>query len=579
MIHYIIYALGDSGITIEFAKVIDPKINDTVIALTGYLKDLSVEGVVDIIPAYSSVSVIYDIKEIRKKHSSASKYVTEQIEIAIAQCNSQKTNASRIVEIPVCYDVSLGIDLEEMSASKNLTFEEIIAIHTSKSYRVYLVGFISGFPYMGVVDEQIAAPRKKSPRTKIEAGSVGIAANQTGIYPFDSPGGWNIIGKTPIKMFDAQRDSPVYLQPGDEVVFKPITLEDFRNQESVITSHESGNNQREKLITQSSLLIAVQKQGIADSFQDLGRYGFQHLGINTNGAMDKIAAKAANFLVGNSENEAVLECHFPAGTIIFNADTLIAISGADFTPTIDEKEIPINSPVLISKGSTLAFKKWKSGVRIYMAVQNGFILDKWLGSYSTNTKAVAGGFHGRNLRSSDELLVMNNGNAKSIWLNSKIKFHVEIDNLYNFEEIEIVVGNDYKFLTNESKIKFLTNEFLISMRSDRMGYRLESEELFLSEKLELISSAVSRGTMQLLPNGQIIILMSDHQTTGGYPKIGHVTSASFSSLAQIPSNKKIRFKIISTEQAEENYIIQQNYLRQLQIGCKLRLKEFLSNLD
>lgn len=579
---YRIYAVGDSALTVELANTINKVINNRVITLSRLLEALKVFGVLDIIPSYGCVSVIYDVVKIRSKHPSAANYIIEQISDAVRNTDSALINLNRTIEIPVCYDVSLGIDLEEMSLQKKISIPEIIALHTSKLYRVYMLGFLPGFTYMGEVDERIATPRKKSPRLKIEAGSVGIADNQTGVYPFDSPGGWNIIGKTPLKLFDSKKENPIFFQSGDNIIFKPITLEVYNSMQrdslpnvNEVRPLSSGKNQ---MYTHLEIL----KPGIADSFQDLGRYGFQHLGINPNGAMDKIAAQTANFLVGNTNDEAVLECHFPASSIFFNHSTVIALSGADFTAAIDEYEIPLNTPVLIQKGATLNFKKWKNGARTYLAVKNGFAIPKWLNSYSTHTIAKAGGFRGRNLKSGDQLKLKNENlksNSEKINesnLNPKFflfPWHVEIDNLYDFDTIEIIMGNDFDELTEESKINFLSNEFLISSRSNKMGYRLEGETLkFKNENTSILSSAVTRGTMQLLPNGQIIILMSDHQTTGGYPKIGNVTSAAFSSLAQLPPNKKIRFKIISIGAAEEKMSRQHQYLQKIKIACQLKLK-------
>jgi len=589
MIDYKIYALGDSALTIELGYTINENINHRVLAIAYYMRDLEIVGVLDIMSAYASVSVIYDICEIRKNYTSATRYLTEQIKLAILNCDFTVTSQIKVVEIPICYDVSLGIDLIEMSLEKKMSITDIIAAHTSKLYRVYLIGFLPGFPYMGIVDESIATPRKKSPRTKIEAGNVGIADAQTGIYPSDSPGGWNIIGKTPLKMFDAKKEYPVFLQPGDDVQFKQISLEQFRElkEESEKTSEKLELSQP----SPSTSILSVIKSGTADSIQDLGRFGFQHLGINPTGVMDRIAAQTANFLVGNVADEAVLECHFPACSIVFHKSILIAISGGDFTPTLDEKEIKLNTPIYVQRGATLNFKKWKNGARTYIAVKNGFEIEKWLGSYSTNLKANAGGFNGRNLKKDDQIKVKSDSHDVGLKMKSEkqddsffnfhfsiFPWHVEIDNLYAFEEIEILVGNDFETLTDGSQQKLFSNEFLITMRSDKMGYRLLSDPLIMkNENRFLLSSGVTLGTMQLLPTGQIIILMSDHQTTGGYPKIGHVASASFAALAQTPINKKIRFKLINIEEAEEKLMQQQKYLNKIQIACKFRLESFFND--
>lgn len=202
--------------------------------ITGLFHQLSnaeIIGVKDIIPAYTTLTVVYDIAAIKKvTYAAASKYMSEQIEKAISACNWK--NESSIIEmsLPVCYDIALGIDLPEMSKQKNIPIEDIIRIHTSTTYNVYMLGFLPGFTYMGIVDDKIATPRLSKPRANVSAGSVGIAGNQTGIYPFDSPGGWNIIGQTPLKMFDANKETPCLVKPGDRIKFVPISLDKFHQQ-------------------------------------------------------------------------------------------------------------------------------------------------------------------------------------------------------------------------------------------------------------------------------------------------------------------------------------------------------------
>ena len=221
--------LGDHAITIIFGDTIDEDINQQVLSFFNCLKQKEIIGVKDIIPTYTSVTVVYDIMTIQKKDNtvSAFDYVNHEIEKALQNIDSIKTETEKIISIPVCYDVSLGIDLEEMATQKNLSIEEIVELHSSVTYRVYMIGFMPGFPYMGKVHDKISAQRKNSPRKKVAAGSVGIADFQTGIYPFDSPGGWNIIGQTPMMMFNTHYIEPCLLKPGDKVNFVPISLHEF----------------------------------------------------------------------------------------------------------------------------------------------------------------------------------------------------------------------------------------------------------------------------------------------------------------------------------------------------------------
>jgi antagonist of KipI len=329
--------------------------------------------------------------------------------------------------------------------------------------------------------------------------------------------------------------------------------------------------------------ILIVKQGIADSIQDLGRYGYQHLGINPTGAMDTIATQTANLLVGNDLNHAVIEFHFPASVILFKQQSLIAICGADFCAMINDIFVPINTPIIIEKNCVLQFKKPLSGARTYLAVKGGFNVDQWLGSYSTNTKANAGGLNGRILKKHDEIDFRSTQNY-SVALKQKdceiLSWQASAKKFYSTGNIiRIIKGSEFDWLKDDAKKILQSSEFNISNQSDRMGYRMSGDCLTLQNNQELISSGVTTGTMQLLPDGQIIILMADHQTTGGYPKIGHVISADISKLGQLNPNEKIQFKIIEQQEAEDILYDQYQQLLQLQNACDFPLKKFLQQYD
>ncbi|HYV94196.1 MAG TPA: 5-oxoprolinase subunit PxpB [Chitinophagales bacterium] len=224
-----LHPAGDSAITIDFGNIIDEKTNNMVIALFDYLREKKLPGIKDIIPAYSSITIVYDVAITRNQHrvASAFQFIKQYVEDSMQHVDWNKTPSSRQIEIPVCYDPSLAPDLYALASEKKISAEEVVQLHCSKTYRVYMIGFLPGFAYMGKVDERITSPRKTNPDKIVHAGSVGIAGEQTGIYPLDSPGGWNIIGQTPMRMFDAGREEPVLLRAGDEVKFTPITLKEF----------------------------------------------------------------------------------------------------------------------------------------------------------------------------------------------------------------------------------------------------------------------------------------------------------------------------------------------------------------
>ena len=320
--------------------------------------------------------------------------------------------------------------------------------------------------------------------------------------------------------------------------------------------------------------MKISKAGMLDSIQDMGRFGYQQFGINPTGAMDKYAAAIVNILVGNDPNDPVIEMHFPASTIEFHEPALIALSGADFDATIDGDPVPLNHPVLINENRTLSFRSLKKGTRCYLAISGGINVNTWLSSYSTNLKAEAGGFEGRRLLK-DDLIELNN--TKDYHFSADKNFRIlpwkanKDSGIEAGGEFLILKSSEWDWLDQTSQEKFLKNPFFISHNSDRMGYRLASEPLYASIKAELISSAVGFGTIQLLPDGQLIILMADHQTTGGYPRLGNVISVHLPVLAQMNAGEEIRFKFTDHITAEGLLIKQQQHLLQLENACKLKL--------
>ncbi len=320
-------------------------------------------------------------------------------------------------------------------------------------------------------------------------------------------------------------------------------------------------------------MIEVVKAGMADSVQDAGRFGYQHLGINPTGAMDLNAMRIANALVGNQLNQAVVELIFPASSFCFHRSALIALSGADFSAKLNRKSIPINQPVLAPAKSELKFSRILNGSVGYLAVQGGFELIPWLNSYSTNLKATTGGVEGRYLKKGDKLELRNKGVIK-IEQPQVLPWRADVSDFYSSTNtIRCLKGNEFDWLTKKSQSDFQKKEFVINVQSDRMGYRLKGIALGQNKKRELLSTAVTFGTIQLLPNGELIILMADHQTTGGYPRIGHVITADRSVLVQYRPNEKLSFQFVSLEEAEALAIAQSKSRAQLQVSCRLKLRE------
>lgn len=220
-----IFPIGDSALTVEFGTFISSDLNDRAIALSEHFETTGFPGFVETVPAYASLSIFYDPIVVKRSFPQfrTSFEAVRHLALSAAMEIATGTSSKRqIVEIPVNFTCSEGPDLELVAAMNSITPADVIEIFTARTYRVYMLGFLPGFTYMGEVDERIATPRKDAPREMVGRGSVGIAGRQTGVYSLASPGGWQIIGRTDVEMFTPESRSPTYLHPGDEVRFVSI---------------------------------------------------------------------------------------------------------------------------------------------------------------------------------------------------------------------------------------------------------------------------------------------------------------------------------------------------------------------
>ncbi|MGI8883911.1 MAG: biotin-dependent carboxyltransferase family protein [Pyrinomonadaceae bacterium] len=319
--------------------------------------------------------------------------------------------------------------------------------------------------------------------------------------------------------------------------------------------------------------VLINNPGILTTVQDAGRFGFRRFGINPNGAMDKTAANLLNILLGNDEAEAVLEMHFPAPEIVFAEDTVFALGGADFSAKLNGEHLENWKPYRAEKESVLKFTGKNFGNRAYLSVTGGFAVEKWLGSTSTNLTANIGGFSGRKLKKNDRLLFKVQGSrfkvSGSKFEVPNIKISASLIPFYSrFPTVRVVAGAEFESLTALSEQTLRQETFIVSQNSDRMGFRLDGEPLFLIETKELVSSAVNFGTIQILPDGQLIILMADAQTSGGYPRIAHIIEIDLPLVAQLGANDRIAFQLISIEEAENITLEREKNLNFLRVGCK-----------
>ena len=331
--------------------------------------------------------------------------------------------------------------------------------------------------------------------------------------------------------------------------------------------------------------LSILKPGLLTTVQDLGRFGYQQDGIIVSGAMDAMALRVANLLVGNKENAAGLETTLLGPRIRFETDQLLALTGAHLSATLNGQPVGRNRPVWAKAGTELAFGPAVAGSRAYLAVAGGVAVPPVLGSRSTYLRAGFGGYEGRALRTGDQLptgqissagrqLMQRlsrsphpTGWAQAPWTPGPD----HCPQPARHPVIRAVRGPEYEDFSPVSRQDFWHEPFAVTAEADRMGYRLQGPQLQQLTETELLSSAVAFGTVQVPAGGQPIVLMADHQTTGGYPRLAQVISADFPALAQVRPGQDIRFQEVSLAEAQALYLAQEARLRALRRTVALRL--------
>ncbi|MBJ6142714.1 biotin-dependent carboxyltransferase family protein [Hymenobacter sp. BT559] len=331
--------------------------------------------------------------------------------------------------------------------------------------------------------------------------------------------------------------------------------------------------------------LSVIRPGLLTTVQDLGRPGYQHLGVVLSGALDAVALRVANLLVGNPQTAAGLEITLLGPAIRFEADHLVALTGADLSPTLNGQPLPLHRPVAVRAGTVLAFGAARAGCRAYLAVAGCLAVPLALGSRSTYLRASLGGWHGRALQADDELPVgtfspaaqrlwqlLAPAGLPAPWVAARWLPGPALYPLPHAQPvIRAVRGPEYEQFAQASQRAFWHEPFTITPAADRMGYRLQGPALTRDSAPELLSSAVTFGTVQVPPGGQPIVLLADAQTTGGYPRLAQVITADFSALAQARPGQSLQFQEVSLAEAQALYLAQERRLQGLRQAISLKL--------
>lgn len=524
--------LGECGLVAQFGEGIDPELNARVHRLAAALRMDPPAGIVETVPSYRSLLVLFD--PLRVTRAELEEVVVQRAAEASAAAPAP---TGRLVRIPVCYGGEFGPDLGFVAAQAGISEQQVTALHSGRDYPVYMLGFLPGFPYLGGLPVRIAAPRLETPRARVEAGSVGIAGSQTGIYPVASPGGWRIIGRTPLRLFDPGREEPFLAAAGDRVRFEPVDRAEFARI-SASLEKPADPASAGPVPEPGWRTLEVLKPGLLTTVQDRGRRGFLAFGVPVSGAMDRRAAGVANILAGNGQDAALLEMTLVGGAFRFPRGAYVAVCGADMGGALDGRPIRNWSGFTVPPGGELCFGHAASGCRGYLAVRGGIAVPPVLGSRSTLLRSGLGGHMGRQLRAGNRLPLGEGpeGDHEPRLLSRRLvpEYPGEI-------RLRVLPGPQDDLFSNEGIEAFFSSVYTVTPRNDRMGYRLDGPRIRHRQGADIVSDALCAGAVQVPGDGLPLVMGADHQTTGGYAKIGAVIGPDLWRLAQARQGTRIRF--------------------------------------
>ena len=426
--------------------------------------------------------------------------------------------------VPTVYD---GSDLSALAAHLGMSTDGLVAWHTGQVFSVEFGGFLPGFAYLGAEGTALEVPRRHSPRTRIPAGAVGLAGGWTGIYPRPSPGGWQLIGRTDLPVWDVHRDPPALLTPGRRVRFVDA--------EGGSPPHvaPASSPRRGGAPDPGLEVVAV---GPLALIEDLGRRGLGALGVPTGGAADRAAHRLANRLVGNPEEAATVEVLLGGLRLRAHTDVLVAATGAPAALAVDRRPVAWAAPVHVPAGAEFSVGRPEHGVRSYVAVRGGIDAGRVLGSHSGDPTT---GLGPAPLRPGDLLAV--GSDAGGLALSSDLTPSVH---RWGEVTVRVVLGPADDWFDREAIARLTATPWRVTPHSDRVGIRLAGDTLARARPGERPSEGVVRGAVQVPPSGEPLIFLADHPTTGGYPVIAVVVDDDTDLLAQCRPGDVVRMRVV-----------------------------------
>ncbi|WP_345749995.1 5-oxoprolinase subunit B/C family protein [Microbacterium rhizophilus] len=487
-------------------------------------------GVEELIPAARTVLVRFDPTVATA--ADLARRIAEVPPVADAAADAGS------VVIPVRYG---GEDLAEVAGLLGLSEDAVVARHVAATWRVAFTGYAPGFGYLVGDDPVFDVPRRSSPRTRIPAGSVGLAGHFSGVYPRESPGGWQLIGRTGADMWDLRRDPPALLAPGAVVRFERADREVVTSAPAPAAPAHDG-----------PFAVEVVRPGLQLVIEDAGRPGNAALGVSASGAADRRALRRANRAVGNRLDEAAFELAGGGAVLRFRGAGAVAVAGAAMDPVLvrpDGTELPLADgvPAAIEDGDELRLGPAREGLRAAIAVRGGLDLEPALGSLSSDTLAGLGVTeHGGAPLPAGAVVPLRGPAAAPDAVEAVPAPRAALPVPGAVVDLRVALGPRDDWFTAAGVRTLLGQEWLVTPRSDRVGIRLEGETpLERSVPGELPSEGAVTGAIQVPPDGQPVLFLPDHPLTGGYPIIGAVIDADLDLAGQLPPGARIRFRAVS----------------------------------
>lgn len=521
--------LGDAAVTVELGATLDPETNARVRALDRALARAPFDGYREAVPTHRSLLVLYEPAAI------AFAEVREDLLARAARAGDEPPPGRRHA-LPAVYGGEEGPDLALLARAHGLSEAEAAALHASGEYTAHMLGFTPGFAYLGLLPAELESSRLPTPRVRVPSGSIAVAGRLTAVYPVASPGGWRLVGRTSVRMFDPFRPEPALVAPGDRVRFVPV---------AELPAEEPA---RPAPPPEGPPVVEVVEPGLLTTVQDAGRAGHRRLGVTGAGPMDASAHAAANRAIGNPEGAAALECPIVGPVLSFLAPVRFAVAGADLGAVLERADlgawpVPPGVAVLARPGNVLRFTGRRSGCRTYAAFAGGIDVPPALGSRATDLQGGFGGLGGRALAAGDRLAL---GRAAR----EEGGREGRPDTASSTVTVRVVLGPQDDELEPSSVARFLATPWRVGATSDRVGCRLEGETLRHRGASEILSDGMVPGSIQVPPDGRPIVMMADGPTTGGYPKVATVVRADLPRLAQlVPGEGTARFEAVAIEDA------------------------------